>query len=175
MVLELAVRSELHLQAPITDWLDDAPAPWHRITLHQLLSHTSGLGHWGDIPGLPRLLEDPPSRADLVALIASETPLYPPGSGWRYCGPGFVVAALVIVATPRPYGDVAAELVFDPANLSATTSGAFPGSREDVAMGHQQGQRLPVHPGFADIPGTGGLRTTTDDLVRLNQAIRTGM
>jgi CubicO group peptidase (beta-lactamase class C family) len=175
VVLELAVRSELHLQAPITDWLDDAPPHWDRITLHQLLSHTSGLGHWGDIPGLPPLLEDPPPHADLVALIASADLLYSPGSGWRYSGPGFVVAALVIeAATRRPYGEVAADLVFEPANLPATTSGAFPGSREDVAMGHQQGQRLHVHPGFADIPGTGDLWTTTDDLVRLNQAIRAG-
>lgn len=175
VVLELAQRNELHLRTPIRDWLDDAPEQWHTITLHQLLSHTSGLGHWGDIPGLPPILSDPPPRDDLVGLIAGAALLHSPGRGWRYSGPGFVVAALVIEAvTHRTYGEVATELVLEPANLHATTSGAFPDSRDDVAIGHHQGQPLDVHPGFADIPGTGDLWTTTDDLVRLNQAIRAG-
>ena len=175
VVLELVQRNDLHLRTPITDWLDDAPEPWHTITLHQLLSHTSGLGHWGDIPGLPPILSDPPPREDLVGLIAGAALVHPPGGGWRYSGPGFVVAALVVeAATDRTYGEVAAELVFEPANLQATTSGAFPDHQDDVAIGHHQGQSLDVHPGFADIPGTGDLWTTTDDLVRLNLAIRAG-
>ena len=69
VVLELAQRNELHLRTPITDWLADAPEHWHTITLHQLLSHTFGLGHWGDIPGLPPILSGPPPRDELVGLI----------------------------------------------------------------------------------------------------------
>jgi CubicO group peptidase (beta-lactamase class C family) len=175
VVLELDARGELHLQAPITDRLEEAPARWDRITLHHLLSNSSGLGHWGDVPGLPPLLTEPPSRDDLVALIADADLVYAPGGGWRYSGPGFVVAALVVEAvTRRPYGEVAAELVFEPARLRSTSSGVFPGGGEDVAMGHRQGQLLHVDPGLADIPGTGDLWTTADDLVLLNRAIRAG-
>ena len=126
----------------------------------------------------------PWTAADLVGPTASRRSRWTdrgcsighsPGGGWRYSGPGFVVAALVIEsATHRTYGEVAAELVLEPANLHAITSGAFPDSRGDAAIGHHRGQPLDVHPGFAYIPGTGDLWTTTDDLVRLNQAIRAG-
>lgn len=175
VVTELAERHELRLQEAIGDWLDSAPTQWQTITLHQLLSHTSGLGHWGDIPGLPPILATPPPRAELVALIAAAGLVNRPGAGWRYSGPGFLVAALVVEAvTRRAYGDVAAELVLRPAGMRETTSGAFPIGRPGVALGHRHGQPLPVHPAFTDIPGTGDLWTTTEDLIRLNQALRTG-
>ena len=70
VVLELTRRQELQLDQPITRWLAHIPAHWQAVTLHQLLSHTSGLGHWGDVPGLPPVLEVPPGRNELVDLIA---------------------------------------------------------------------------------------------------------
>jgi CubicO group peptidase (beta-lactamase class C family) len=110
VVLELAQRNDLHLRTPVVDWLDDAPEQWRTVTLHHLLSHTSGLGHWGDIPGLPPILSNPPPRDDLVGLIADAPLVHSPGRGWRYSGPGFVVAALVIeAATHRTYGEVATD------------------------------------------------------------------
>lgn len=175
VVLQLADRHELHLHEPITQWLDEVPSLWRTITLHQLLSHASGLGHWGDIPGLPPLLETPPPRDELVALIASAPLSYRPGASWRYSGPGFVVAALVVEAVTRmAYRDVAAELVFQPAALRDTTSGELPVGRPNVAAGHRDGHPIRVDPGFAEIPGTGDLWTTTEDLIRLNQALRGG-
>ena len=61
----------MDLQRPVTTWLDDLPASWSGITLHHLLSNTSGLGHWGDVPGLPQLLTAPPPHDELLALIAA--------------------------------------------------------------------------------------------------------
>jgi CubicO group peptidase (beta-lactamase class C family) len=176
VVLALAERQELDVQAPITRWLDDSvPTTWSTITLHQLLSHTSGIGHWGDIPGLPALLSAPPRRDELMSLIFDAPLVAPASSGWRYSGPGFVVAALVVEAvTDRAYGQVATELVLAPAGLTETTSGKFPIGEPGVATGHHAGQPLPVHPAFTDLPGTGDLWTTTKDLIRLNQELRAG-
>ena len=47
--------------------------------------------------------------------------------------------------------------------------------RPDVAVGHHKGQAVTVHPGFAQIPGTGDLWTTTADLVGFSQALRSGV
>ena len=175
VALRLADKHRLRLDEPITRWLGDAPPGWSTITLHQLLSHTSGLGHWGDVPGLPPLLESPPPRDDLVALVRRAPLAYPPGTGWRYSGPGFVVAALVLeAAAGRPYGELAGELVIGAAGLDGTTSGLFPLGEPDIATGHHEGSALRVDPGFAGVPGTGDLWTTTVDLVRLARALRAG-
>ena len=175
VVLALAQRHQLELDQPIGHWLAELPASLRLIRLAQLLSHTSGMGHWGDIPGLPALLETPPDRDDLVARIIDAPLVSPPGSRWRYSGPGFLVVSLVIEAvTGRPYGDVAAELVFSRAGMGATTSGQFPVSDSDVGLGHHGGQPIQVHQGFTRIPGTGDLWTTTTDLLRYSYALRHG-
>lgn len=175
-VLALAERDELSLDRPVGRWLAAAPPAWAAVTLHHLLSHTAGLGHWGDVPGLGAVvLEEPPGRAELVALITRAPLLHAPGSGWRYSGPGFLVAALVVEAvTGTPYGDAAAELVLGPAGMASSTSGTFPVGAPGVAVGHRRGRAVDVHAGFTSIPGTGDLWTTAGDLVRLNQALRAG-
>ena len=176
VVLSLTERDELRLDQPIVRWLGKTPRQWDAITLHQLLSQTSGMGHWGDLSGLPEtFLTAPPARDDLMAMIA-ETPLVnPPAQTWRYSGPGFLVAALVVeAATGADYGDIAAEFVFRPANLLATTSGQYPAVPTGVALGHRHGELITVPEGFTQIPGTGDLWTTVDDLIALSQALRTG-
>jgi CubicO group peptidase (beta-lactamase class C family) len=173
VVLSLVESGALDLQLPITTWLDDLPTSWSTITLHHLLGNTSGLGHWGDIPGLPRLLTAPPPLEELLALITAAPLAEPPGSGWRYSGPGFLTAGRVVQAvTGRPYAVAAAALVFTPADMADTSSGPAPAG-PDVAVGHDHGRPWPLHPNFADIIGSGDLWTTTEDLVRLGQALRT--
>ena len=97
VVLSLVEAGALDLQLPINTWLEDVPTSWSTITMHHLLSNTSGLGHWGDIPGLPRLLTAPPPYEELLALVAAAPPVDPPGADWaaktssasaRPCAPG---------------------------------------------------------------------------------------
>ena len=176
VVLQLVERHELDLHEPISRWLTTAPPSWRPITLHQLLSNTSGLGHWGDVPGLPPILATPPPRDELMAKIAATPLVHRPGSRWHYSGPGFLVASLVVEAATRTaYRYAAHELVIGPAALLSTTSGEYPAvDGPDVATGHHQGLPVHVDPGFADLPGTGDLWTTAGDLIRLNQTLRAG-
>jgi CubicO group peptidase (beta-lactamase class C family) len=176
VVLALTERHELNLDDPIGRWLGKMPPQWETITLHHLLSHTSGLGHWGDIPSLPTtFLTAPPARDDMVAMIRQAPLVHSPGAEWRYSGPGFLMAALVVeAATGASYGDVASDLVFAPANLRMTSSGHFPSGALNVAVGHHRGQVVETPAGFTQIPGTGDVWTTVDDLIRLNQALRAG-
>lgn len=175
VVLSLVEQGELDLDDPISRCIP-TPPQWREITLHQLLSQTSGIGHWNDIPSLPpTFLAAPPRRDDLAGMIADAPLIHDPGETWSYSGPGFLVAALVTeAATGTDYGDIAAELVFRRAGLTATSSGRFPTEPNDTARGHQHGKLSAVPEGFTDIPGTGDLWTTVDDLATLNQALRSG-
>jgi CubicO group peptidase (beta-lactamase class C family) len=177
VVLRLVELGTLSLDAPIHRWLRDAPQAWDTVTLRHLLGQTSGIGHWGDVGGLPgTFLTSPPARDELVALIAASPLLSAPGRDWRYSGPGYLVATLVVEAsTGTGYGDVAAGLVLAPAGLRASTSGQVPTTSADVALGHRAGELVPLDEGFTHLPGTGDLWTTVDDLVTLNQALRTGL
>lgn len=175
VVLALAERGALRLDRPVGHWLDDLPPQLRSATLEQLLSHRSGLGHWGDIPGLPPVLDVPPDRDALVAMVTAAPLVSAPGERWRYSGPGFLLTALVVeAATGRSYGEVAAELVFSPAGMPSTSSGGFPLPGTDVAVAGRGGRRIDVHEGFTHLPGTGDVWTTTTDLLRYSHALRHG-
>lgn len=176
VALKLSESSQLTLDDPISRWWHEAPRHWSPITLRQLIGQTSGLGHWGDIPGLgASSLTEPPSRDELAAMILRAPLLAAPGERWTYSGPGFLVAALVVEAvTGDDYGVVARDLVLGPAGMAASTSGRFPDLSAGTALGHRHGAVLPVHEGFIDIPGTGDLWTTVGDLLTLSRALRGG-
>jgi CubicO group peptidase (beta-lactamase class C family) len=93
-VMLLVESGVLSLGEPITAWLPDIPAHWRHVTLHQLLTHTSGLGHWRDVPGFDD--SRPGTSAEFLAQFAA-VPLHSaPGSAWRYSSPGFLLAALIV-------------------------------------------------------------------------------
>ena len=46
-VLVLAERGQLSVGDPAARWFPGGPDGWESVTVHQLLTHTSGLGHWG--------------------------------------------------------------------------------------------------------------------------------
>ncbi|WP_432572571.1 serine hydrolase domain-containing protein [Kineococcus sp. SYSU DK005] len=180
VALALQQRDRLRLDRPITRWLPHLPPAFDDVTLHHLLSHTSGTGHWADLPGpapggRPAHPADPPAPDALRALVAGAGLLTPAGTAWRYSGPGSFLAADVLEAAGgRRYRDLAAEFVLGPAGMTSTTSGRFPAGWTDAAAGHRAGRRVHVDAGWTRITGSGDLWTTAGDLLRYSRALRTG-
>ncbi|MFJ6198033.1 serine hydrolase domain-containing protein [Micromonospora sp. NPDC092111] len=172
-VLLLAQRGALELANPIGRWIGGGPPSWSAITLHHLLSHTSGLGHWEDHP-----LVDPGRRYDpdeLVAMFHRVPPLFAPGTGWHYSSPGYVLLAQVAQrAADGPYHEVLADLVCTPLGMSDTFAGS-PGDRHDVADGHDSAGG-PVPSWELDVTnmGTGDVWSTTGDLLTWIDGLRSG-
>lgn len=179
VALALAERGDVDLHAPVGRLLPRAPSTWAPLTLHHLLTHTAGVGHWSEL-GLAPLTGDPPSRDDLVELVVRTPLVGPPGGRWLYSSPGFVVAALVLEhATQETYPALASELALVPAGLTSTTTGVFPLGTDQpreppAARGHHEGRAVHVAPGLAALPGTGDLWTTTTDLLTWSRALREG-
>src|SRR6185437_8860133 len=49
-ILQLAEQAKLNIDDPVSKYYTDAPASWRKITIRDLLAHTSGIP---DITGLP--------------------------------------------------------------------------------------------------------------------------
>jgi CubicO group peptidase (beta-lactamase class C family) len=93
-VMLLVESGRLDLREPVAGWLPDGPPQWREVTLHQLLSHTAGVPHWREAPGL-----DPaePMRISERLEIIRDTPLRAePGAQWHYSSPGFLLAGLIV-------------------------------------------------------------------------------
>jgi D-alanyl-D-alanine carboxypeptidase len=123
--LVLVDQGILRLDDTIGDWLPELPAAWHRVTLRQLLSHTSGVPdllkseafgeRYAEAP------DDPPSPATLLGFAAKKLD-FPPGAAYAYSNSdNFAVGLMIEAATEQPYDEVLRERVLEPLGLSKTS------------------------------------------------------
>lgn len=169
-VLLLVEDGALRLDQPIGSLWPDCARSWQALTLHHLLSHTAGLGHWTDLPGFD--VTAPGTPEEFLERFAAVPLLSEPGTAWSYSSPGFLIAARVVEAVSgTAYGDLLTERVLGPAGMRDTVVGHPPA--EPRAWGYRGGERVDV-PEFAAVPGTGDVWSTVDDLARWPVALAEG-
>lgn len=118
--LQLVDRGKLRLKSTIGKVLPRLPRAWHRVTLRQLLNHTSGLPDFSDDPEFLALVtEDPRRRFDsrrLLDFVADEPLAFRPGARYAYSNSDNIAVALMAEAvTGRRYEKLLAQLVYRPA------------------------------------------------------------
>ncbi len=168
-VMLLVESGRLDLSEPVDQLLPEASPQWRQVTLHHLLSHTAGVPHWLEAPGL-----DPaqPMAISQRLEIIQATPLRTePGAQWHYSSPGFLLAAFIVEqVSGQPYAEFVAERILSPLQLAQTTVGGTP---EVAARGYRDGQ--PVTSVDLDtMSGTADLWSTASDLTRFTTALHSG-
>jgi CubicO group peptidase (beta-lactamase class C family) len=95
--------------------------PARVITLHDLLTHTSGLGIYG--PGLDDLYSKRNRSLAEATLAVSQRPLeFEPGSRWSYSNSGIDTLGRVIeVVSGQSYESFLAQRIFEPLGMKDTT------------------------------------------------------
>ncbi|MCY7401025.1 MAG: beta-lactamase family protein [Nocardioides sp.] len=126
-VLQLVAQDRVHLGDPVSRYLPRLLAGHPRITVRQLLNHTSGLYEFNDDPRvLAPYLEGDLGHVwtprHLVRIALSHKPVARPGTAYHYANTNYVLAGLMVQAvTGRGLGDVLRDRVFSKAHLDATT------------------------------------------------------
>ncbi|MEW1905054.1 serine hydrolase domain-containing protein [Streptomyces sp. NPDC086147] len=125
VALRLVDRHRLGLDDTIGRRLPALPKAWHKVTLRQLLSHTSGLPDFSTAPAFLEILTaDPRHRFDsrrLLDFVADRNLLFPPGSRYAYSNSDNIAVALMAEAvTGRPYEQLLEQLVYRPLDLRQT-------------------------------------------------------
>ena len=168
-VLLLAQQGLLRLDDPLERWIPG----WPGVTLHHLLAHTSGIGHWHDYPMIDLAARMEPG--ELVETFRSVPPLFAPGARWAYSSPAYVLAAQVVERVAgTPYREFLDRRIFRPAGLAGTFAGS-PGDRDDIAPGHDaDGGPMPSWDLDVVGMGAGDVWSTTADMVMWMDVLRTG-
>lgn len=172
-VLLLVDDGKLSLDDTIGRWVNDCPDAWRPITLHQLLSHTSGLGHWHDYPRI-----DLCARVEHTELLEQfrAVPLgFAPGQGWSYSSPGYVLLADVVErVADAPYRSFLADRIFGPLAMTSTFVGT-PSRQPDLAHGHDAaGNPVPSFELDVVAKGAGDVWSTAADLLAWLDALQDG-
>ncbi len=124
--LALVDKGVLSLDDTIGKWLPDLPEAWAKVTLRQLLSHTSGLPdftkskEFGKAVGASLEVPLPPEK--LLTFVYSEPLMFPPGSQYMYDNSDNIAVGLMVqAATKKTYAEALKEQVLDPLGLDATS------------------------------------------------------
>lgn len=103
VVLQLVAEGRVRLDAPIAKYLPGVVTgngnDGAKITVRQLLQHTSGLPNYtdyllqGDAEQLRHRGAEP---AELVAMALAHPPLFAPGTSWSYSNTNYVLAQMLV-------------------------------------------------------------------------------
>jgi CubicO group peptidase (beta-lactamase class C family) len=173
-VLKLEMLGQLHVEDTLKKYFPNAPEDKSGITLHQLLTHTSGLK---DSFG-PEY--EPLGREEFVKRVLDSKLLVRPGKRYRYSNAGYgVLAAIVEKVAHQPLGVFLREQLLEPAGMHHSGY-SLPGLDHPV-IAHGYGPDgdwgTPLdHPWAPDGPywnlrGNGGVMSTTGDLFRWHVAL----
>ncbi|MFE9780346.1 serine hydrolase domain-containing protein [Streptomyces sp. NPDC005775] len=124
--LQLVDRGKLRLNHTIGQVLPRLPRAWHRVTLRQLLNHTSGLPDYSADPRFLALLTADPRRhfdsRRLLDFVAGDPLMFRPGTRYAYSNSDNIAVALMAEAvTGRRYEDLLAQLVYRPLRMRSTS------------------------------------------------------
>lgn len=174
-VLMLAERGKLKLDERLKDFFPAFPAYGNQITVHHLLTHTSGLlDYEGLIPAgttIPVLDQDV-----LRLLIAQDKTNFRPGSQYHYSNSGFALLALMVEArSGQTFARFLQENIFKPLKMANTL--AYEQGLSVVpnrAFGHtlksnvwqRTDQSL-----TSSVLGDGGIYSSVADLMKWDQAL----
>jgi D-alanyl-D-alanine carboxypeptidase len=121
VALAVAADGALCLGDTVGKWLPGLPRAWSRVTLRELLNHTSGIPDFSQTgPFRKALLKAPPPR-DLLSYAAPALN-FTPGSKYEYSNSDNIVVGLMVeAATGRSYESELGERVFGPLGLRRTS------------------------------------------------------
>ena len=180
VTLQLAAERRLGLDDPVARYLPGLLRDGSRITVRQLLNHTSGLADTVSLPAVQHAWDTGaiPPRAQ-VRLADAEPRRFAPGAGWAYIDTGYQVLGLLIERlTGHDLGQVLAARLFRPLHLTATSFEPQPGIPAGIAHGYRPG----FGGGVVDVTeGVGGgawaagaIVSTAADVARFYAALLSG-
>ena len=181
-IMQLEERGKLKVTDTITRFLKNVPPDKADITLHNLLTHTSGLVYDDFYDQISQAARDSIQNRDLyLQRILSFPKGYETGKGRSYSNTGFaLLAAIIEIVSGQSYEEYVRKNLFEPAGMTET--GYFiPKDLSRVAHGYNDG---PMDYGYPwttqwagnrplwDLMGNGGMLSTLTDMYKWATAIK---
>ena len=183
-IMQLVEKGPLSLDDPISKYVDKSWLPEEvtsKITIHHLLTHTSGLGSYFNetyIKGsreLFRLVDD------FKPLVNGEKPAFEPGKRFQYSNTGMLLLGVVIESvTGGSYFDYIRKNIYEPSGMTDSDSYEMDYPVENLAIGYSRdrnslyGWQNNLYKHVIKGGPAGGGFSTVKDLHRFARAIQTG-
>jgi CubicO group peptidase (beta-lactamase class C family) len=175
-ILILQDQGRLRVGDPVRRHLPSAPAAWQDLTLHQLLTHTSGILHSFALPGFEEIFRIPKTLDETLAHFQDQPLLFTPGESFKYSGVGyFLLAKLIEVISGQDYEAFLKEAIFAPLGMENTGADRPEILLSRRASGYVEEENGEIHNVAAfyipTLTGGGNLYSTLEDMARWDRAL----
>ena len=174
-ILLLEERGLLHVEDAISKYLSGLPEAWQSITVHQLLTHTSGIHNYTDSPQLKKLDRTGATPGESISLVKDRPLDFKPGTQWSYSNTGYLLLGMIIEKlSGQSYAEFAKRNIFDRLGMSNSGYDSATDILKQRARGYDLQNRTIANAGFIDMSGpfsAGGLYSTVEDMFRWNEAL----
>tara|TARA_R110000751_G_scaffold3930_4_gene18445 strand:+ start:38924 stop:40012 length:1089 start_codon:yes stop_codon:yes gene_type:complete len=171
----LVEQDKLKVSDPIHLYLPFLPSEWLGVTVHQLLTHTSGIPDYEEIASydIYRLRVTP---EDIIKIAQSRPMDFEPGTGWYYSNTGYYLLSMIVEKIEGlPLAKVLEKRIFAPLKMTQTrmadpeaiiahrASGYWVNKTNDLI------NRNPTE--TSSTLGAGGLLSSVTDLAKWDKAL----
>lgn len=181
-IMQLEEQGKLNTSDLMSKYIEGVPPDKAGITIHQLLTHTSGLNfdYFYDqaTPAEREIMKD---REKYIKSVLSRPLAFKPGEGRLYSNTGFSLLAVIIEhVSGESYEQYVRKHLFNSAGMTETGY-YIPRSLRRVARGYNDGNTDYGYPwetqwdgkrALWDLMGNGGMLTTLDDVYKWMMAIK---
>jgi len=174
-ILLLEERGKLSVNDPVKKYMADAPAAWDKVTIFNLLTHTSGIPSFTSFSDYAKLEPFSATPAELVARFHDKPLDFQPGEKWSYSNSGYVLLGYLIEKiSGESYAQFVQDNIFKPLGMADSGYDSNSAVIQNRASGYSPGQNGIVNAGYIDMTvplSAGGLYSTTEDLFRWEQGL----
>jgi CubicO group peptidase (beta-lactamase class C family) len=178
-VMILQERGKLKVSDSISKHLPDCPAAWQPITIRHLLSHTSGIPDYTELPDYEPTKALPASPHSLLERIRNKPLDFAPGERFKYSNSGYALLGLIIErASGQPYANFLQDNILKVLGMKHTGYDSHGRILKGRATGYTpklpEGDTL-LNASYVDMSvvyAAGALYSTTQDMFLWDQALQ---
>ncbi|WP_125722778.1 serine hydrolase domain-containing protein [Flavobacterium ustbae] len=173
-ILILAEQGKLKLEDEITKFIPDYPTNGNKITIHHLLTHTSGIKDFTSMKAIKNIAREDLSPKELVDFFKNEPIDFKSGEQYKYCNSGYVLLGYIIeIVSGESYKDFITKNIFKKVGMQNT----FYASNERIIKNRVSGYRdkdglINANYISFSIPyASGSIMSNVDDLAKWQYAL----
>ena len=177
-ILMLQERGKLRTSDSVCQYVADCPKPWEAVTIHHLLTHTSGIPSYTGLPDFRKLSVYPATPAELIGRFRDRQLEFAPGKEFGYNNSGYVLLGHVVEkVSGTSYAEFLRENVFRPLGMNDTGYDENDAVIENRADGYTPTPRGIRRAPYIDMTvpfAAGGLYSTAEDMYLWAKALADG-
>ena len=176
-ILKLQEEGKISVTDKLSKFLPDFPRA-DEITIHQLLTHISGIHSYTSKPEFINKVTSPITEEELITFFKNDPYDFNPGEKWLYNNSAyFILGHIIGKVAGKPYGEYLKETFFDPLGMTSTGIHSSKLNLQKEAKGYnkENGQyKLATDWDMSWAGGAGAIYSTVGDLFKWNEALYNG-